>query len=174
MTGIGVGRTEVPSFADGAVAALERTFDARHGGWGGAPKFPQPMTIEFLLREHLRTYDGRPLAMARRTLDAMAAGGQLTILTANAELDAAYAAANNEAKAGDFVLISVSDTGAGMPPNVLKQVFEPFFTTKGTKGTGLGLSASHGIITRHNGEIVVVSEPGEGTRFEVRLPLAEV
>ena len=59
----------------GAVATLEQTFDPRSGGWGGAPKFPQSMTIEFLLREHLRTGDARPLAMARRTLDAMAAGG---------------------------------------------------------------------------------------------------
>ena len=60
---------------DGALAALERGFDPRHGGWGGAPKFPQPMTIEFLLRLHVRSGDARPLAMARRTLDAMAAGG---------------------------------------------------------------------------------------------------
>jgi len=60
---------------DAATAALEATFDARHGGWGGAPKFPQPMTIDFLLLEQVRTGDDRPLAMARRTLDAMADGG---------------------------------------------------------------------------------------------------
>ncbi|MDQ3938042.1 MAG: thioredoxin domain-containing protein, partial [Chloroflexota bacterium] len=60
---------------DAAVAALESSFDTRHGGWGGAPKFPQPMTIEFLLGEHARTGDQRPLAIARRSLDAMAAGG---------------------------------------------------------------------------------------------------
>ncbi|HWH24526.1 MAG TPA: thioredoxin domain-containing protein, partial [Candidatus Limnocylindria bacterium] len=60
---------------DAAVVAFERTFDARHGGWGGAPKFPQPMAIDFLLREHLRSADARPLAMARRSLDALAAGG---------------------------------------------------------------------------------------------------
>jgi uncharacterized protein len=58
-----------------AVLGLERSFDAANGGWGGAPKFPQPMVIEFLLRQHLRTGDARPLAMARRSLDAMAAGG---------------------------------------------------------------------------------------------------
>jgi uncharacterized protein YyaL (SSP411 family) len=58
-----------------ATAALESSFDARNGGWGGAPKFPQPMTIGYLLREHLRTRDARPLAIARRTLDAMADGG---------------------------------------------------------------------------------------------------
>jgi uncharacterized protein len=60
---------------DAAVVGLERTFDARNGGWGRAPKFPQAMTIEFLLAEHVRTSDARPLAMARRSLDAMAAGG---------------------------------------------------------------------------------------------------
>ncbi|MEO6350598.1 MAG: thioredoxin domain-containing protein [Candidatus Limnocylindrales bacterium] len=60
---------------DSALVALEQEFDSRNGGWGGAPKFPQPMTIEYLLRQHLRTTDDRPLAMARRTLDAMAAGG---------------------------------------------------------------------------------------------------
>jgi len=60
---------------DAALVGLEREFDARHGGWGGSPKFPQPMTIEFLLRLHVKNGDARPLAMARRTLDAMAAGG---------------------------------------------------------------------------------------------------
>lgn len=67
----------------------------------------------------------------------------------------------------------VADTGSGMPPEVASRIFEPFFTTKGKLGSGLGLSASHGIITRHHGEIIVVSEPGEGTRFEVRLPICE-
>ncbi len=67
----------------------------------------------------------------------------------------------------------VADTGCGMPSETASRIFEPFFTTKGKLGSGLGLSASHGIITRHNGEILVVSEPGEGTRFEVRLPICE-
>lgn len=67
----------------------------------------------------------------------------------------------------------VADNGAGMSPETVAQIFEPFFTTKGKRGTGLGLSASHGIITRHKGEIVVVSELSEGTRFEVRLPICD-
>ena len=67
----------------------------------------------------------------------------------------------------------VADTGCGMPAETISRIFEPFFTTKGKLGSGLGLSASHGIITRHQGEIVVISEPGEGTRFEVRLPICE-
>src|SRR4051794_7260675 len=72
--GAGGNRVAEP-LLDEALLSLERGFDARHGGWGGAPKFPQPMTIEFLLRLHVKTGDQRPLAMARRTLDAMAAGG---------------------------------------------------------------------------------------------------
>ncbi|MFN2493978.1 MAG: ATP-binding protein, partial [Pyrinomonadaceae bacterium] len=67
----------------------------------------------------------------------------------------------------------VADTGCGMTAETTSRIFEPFFTTKGELGSGLGLSASHGIITRHKGEIVVVSEPGEGTRFEVRLPICD-
>jgi len=67
----------------------------------------------------------------------------------------------------------VADTGCGMPPETVARIFEPFFTTKRNLGSGLGLSASHGIITRHKGDIFVVSEPGEGTRFEVRIPLCE-
>jgi PAS domain S-box-containing protein len=67
----------------------------------------------------------------------------------------------------------ISDTGAGMPKDILARIFEPFYTTKGERGTGLGLSASHGIIENHSGDINVTSEPGKGTRFEVILPLYE-
>lgn len=71
----------------------------------------------------------------------------------------------------DSACFWVADTGCGMKQETIARIFEPFYTTKGQKGTGLGLSASYGIIERHGGQIVVVSEPGEGTRFEVRLPL---
>ena len=67
----------------------------------------------------------------------------------------------------------ISDTGAGMPAEVIARIFEPFYTTKGERGTGLGLSASHGIIENHCGDINVISEPGKGTRFEIILPLHE-
>jgi CheY-like chemotaxis protein len=73
----------------------------------------------------------------------------------------------------DSVCFWVADTGCGMPPEVVERIFEPFYTTKGERGTGLGLAASHGIIARHGGRIMVVSEEGLGTRFEVRLPLYE-
>ena len=72
---LGDGQQPAPWMLDSAMVGLERDFDAHNGGWGGAPKFPQPMAIEWLLSEHLRTADARPLAMARRSLDAMAAGG---------------------------------------------------------------------------------------------------
>jgi PAS domain S-box-containing protein len=91
-------------------------------------------------------------------VDAMPEGGTME-MGARAEIDS-----------GCFW---VADTGSGMPPEVVSRIFEPFYTTKGKAGSGLGLSASHGIITRHKGEIVVVSEPGEGTRFEVRLPICD-
>jgi len=91
-------------------------------------------------------------------VDAMPNGGSIEV-GSRAELDS-----------GCFW---VADSGCGMPPETVARIFEPFYTTKGKKGTGLGLSASHGIISRHNGEIFLVSEPGEGTRFEVRLPLCD-
>lgn len=73
----------------------------------------------------------------------------------------------------DTACFWVADTGCGMQAEVVERIFEPFYTTKGDRGTGLGLAASHGIIARHGGRIMVVSEPGLGTRFEVRLPLYE-
>jgi PAS domain S-box-containing protein len=91
-------------------------------------------------------------------VDAMPDGGEIEIGT-RAELDDAC--------------FWVADTGRGIPPETIERIFEPFYTTKGEGGTGLGLSASHGIITRHQGQIMVVSEPGLGTRFEVRLPVYE-
>ncbi|MDT5122280.1 MAG: hypothetical protein QOC96_1762 [Acidobacteriota bacterium] len=91
-------------------------------------------------------------------VDAMPDGGEIETGT-RAELDSAC--------------FWVADTGSGMSPETVARIFEPFYTTKGEGGTGLGLSASHGIITRHNGRIMVVSEPGLGTRFEIRLPIYE-
>lgn len=73
----------------------------------------------------------------------------------------------------DSACFWVADTGCGMPQEVVERIFEPFYTTKGERGTGLGLAASHGIIARHGGRIMVVSEQGFGTRFEIRLPLYE-
>ncbi len=103
--------------------------------------------------------------------DAMSDGGSLSIAADNVTLDAEAADAISDGRAGEFVVLMVSDTGAGIPPEVLAKIFEPFFTTKPEgKGTGLGLSTSVRIVKAHEGFLSVQSVAGEGTTFEVYLP----
>lgn len=103
--------------------------------------------------------------------DAMPDGGTLRIETASVTIDADGAAQRPGAAAGPYVVLSISDTGTGMPAEVVEHIFEPFYTTKEVgKGTGLGLATVYGIVQQHGGFIEVTSEPGRGSAFRVYLP----
>jgi len=111
------------------------------------------------------------LNLALNAQDAMTSGGRLSISTANASLDNQDHNVHPDVRAGEYVLIAVTDNGEGMPKPVLDRVFEPFFTTKDVgKGSGLGLSMVYGFAKQSNGHVSIYSEPGLGTTVRMYLP----
>ncbi|WP_229506368.1 response regulator [Massilia sp. BJB1822] len=111
------------------------------------------------------------LNLAINARDAMGGAGRLTIELGNAVLDEYYVNNLLDVASGQYVLLSVSDTGCGMAPEVLERAFEPFFTTKAEgEGTGLGLSMAYGFVKQSRGHIKIVSEPGQGTTVRIYLP----
>jgi PAS domain S-box-containing protein len=144
--------------------------------------FPKDIRMQFSIPNETWTILGDPtqihqilLNLCVNARDAMPQGGTLTVAVENCVLDEHYAAMNIQARPGRYVHISVTDSGTGIPPDILDKIFEPFFTTKAlTKGTGLGLSTVMAIVKSHEGIVNVYSEPGKGTTFKVYLPAAEL
>ena len=142
---------------------------------------PASIEIDFIAGESLPKLRLDPgqleqvlMNLALNSRDAMPNGGRLVIETEQVVINGDYRRAHPWAKQGRYVLLTVSDTGSGMPPELVDRIFEPFFTTKKAgEGTGLGLAVAWGIIHQHGGMIHCYSEVGLGTTFKVYLPAAE-
>lgn len=143
--------------------------------------FPKNVKLETDVSPGLPTVIGDPtqihqifLNLCVNARDAMPDGGTITIGVEAVDVDAAFVSAVQGAKAGRYVCLTVSDTGEGIPPDVIDRIFDPFYTTKDPdKGTGLGLSTVLGIVKGHGGFVNVYSTPGEGATFKVYLPVHE-
>ncbi|MBW2646577.1 MAG: response regulator [Deltaproteobacteria bacterium] len=140
---------------------------------------PKTTQIDVQLAQDLKITNANPSQIGQMLInlginanDAMPEGGTLTIKTENTILDEAYCHNQPEAKPGDYLLITVSDTGEGIDKDTIDHIFEPFFTTKQVgKGTGLGLAMVYGIVKSHHGHITCSSVTERGTTFHIYLPI---
>ncbi len=139
---------------------------------------PKMISLEMHLDQNLNLVNGDAsqfeqvlLNLATNANDAMPEGGKLVIETDNLSLDEEYANSHLEVAPGDYVRVTVSDTGEGMDKAALEKIYDPFYTTKGVgKGTGLGLATVYGIVRGHGGNVFCYSEPGSGTTFKIYFP----
>jgi signal transduction histidine kinase/CheY-like chemotaxis protein len=172
-----LGRQEPPNFQNADVNEIVRDFLRLV-----ARLIPAHVEIDFVaggglpkLNADRHQLEQVLMNLAVNARDAMPNGGSLRIETQQVIVNGEYRRAHPWAKPGRYVLLSVNDTGSGMPPEVAERVFEPFFTTKPEgAGTGLGLAVSWGIVNQHGGMIHCYSEVGVGTSFKVYLPAGEI
>ncbi len=142
---------------------------------------PGNIEIDFIPAHSPGTIHGDPVQMEQVLMnlvlnakDAMPDGGKITIETENVVINGDFSRNHPWARQGRYLLLSVTDTGKGMPPEILEHAFEPFFSTKEVgKGTGLGLATVYGIVEQHGGMIHAYSEVGKGSTFKVYLPIVE-
>ncbi|MDY7034059.1 MAG: PAS domain S-box protein [Thermodesulfobacteriota bacterium] len=142
---------------------------------------PKMIEIELNLAGNLKTINADPAQLGQVLMnlgvnarDAMPEGGRLYIQTENSTLDEEYCKTHLEVTPGDYVLVTISDTGNGMDKETIEHIFEPFYTTKEVgQGTGLGLAIVYGIVKNHDGHIICYSELGVGTTFQIYLPVIE-
>ena len=144
--------------------------------------FPKSITVKFNIESELTLISADPtqihqvlMNLCVNARDAMPTGGTLTMTAKNVSLDENYAQMSLEAEAGNYIVVTVTDTGTGMPPAVVKRIFDPFYTTKEVgKGTGLGLATALTIVKSHGGFVNVYSEPNKGTQFSIYLPASSI
>ena len=161
--------------------AVNLTDEVRRVGEFLRRTIPRMISVEISLEEKLRMIDADPsqieqmlLNLAANARDAMPEGGRLVIETRNTTIGEEYCRRHPEVRPGTYVLLSVSDTGQGMPKEILDRIFEPFFTTKQPgEGTGLGLSMVFGVVKSHGGHMTCHSEVGVGSAFNIYFPAFE-
>ncbi|HWL16961.1 MAG TPA: response regulator [Opitutus sp.] len=173
---------QVLSFArgvEGARVAVHLHHIVREVESIAATTFPKNIVLTTSMPRDLWLVSGDPTQLTQIVLnlcvnarDAMPDGGRIGVVGRNLEIDAAFATMHRAARSGRYVSLEITDSGCGIPADILDRIFEPFFTTKDVgKGTGLGLSTVLGITRGHGGFVDVRSEPGQGSTFTVYLPV---